>query len=338
MKLVFSYLRDHGKSALAVPLLGGLGALILALYGLPPKALGYAALVCAVVGLALFVLPDFASYVRRAQSLERLKEELPSVLELPPEEELAGALPERLWAENARALCRELRRERSLASARRRDMLEYYTLWVHQVKTPLSALELILQSAPGEDLAPQVRDALRQELFKVERYVEMVLGYLRLEDMTADLRLESRDVHAIVAQAAKKLAPLFIYRGLSLDLKEFHNRVVTDEKWLQFVLEQLLSNAAKYTKTGGASVWMDENDVLYLRDTGVGIAPEDLPRVFERGFTGCNGRLDKSASGLGLYLSKQVLDKLQNRIEIESTPGKGTEVRLYLHRGEWKAY
>ena len=127
----------------------------------------------------------------------------------------------------------------------------------------------------------------------------MVLGYLRLETMSSDLRLELLPVREVVKHAVKKFAPLFIYQKLSLDLKEFENRVITDEKWLLFVLEQLLSNALKYTKQGGVTIWMDQDDVLYLRDTGAGISPEDLPRVFERGFTGYNGRREKTSTGLG---------------------------------------
>lgn len=230
-------------------------------------------------------------------------------------------------------LCKRLKELEQLSLERGQDMLEYYTLWVHQIKTPLSAMRLILQSAPGAE-----SEALAQELFKVERYVEMALGYLRMETMSADLRLETCSAYDIVRQAVKKFAPLFIYQKLTLEFPEFENRVLTDEKWLGFAVEQLLSNALKYTKTGTITISMDENDVLTIRDTGIGISAEDLPRICERGFTGFNGRQEKTSSGLGLYLTRQILKKLSTPMEITSEPGKGTQVRLFLHKEKMKHF
>ena len=160
----------------------------------------------------------------------------------------------------------------------------------------------------------------------------MVLGYLRIYSMSADLQLEECAVRPIAARAVKMFAPQFIYKHLSFELGDFDNRVITDKKWLLFVLEQLISNAVKYTKTGRISIDMDQENVLVLRDTGVGIDPADLPRVFERGFTGRLGRQERRSTGLGLYLSKRVMEKLHNRIEVQSEPGVGTTVRLYLDR------
>ncbi len=324
MKYVKHYCADHKKLILAVFTALCAAALLFCLYGLPLDAVAYTWAVVLVVTLAFFVLPDFYVYVRRAKELEALRNSICSLLEFP---EPSGPLREKLLGSMVRDLCGKARELETEAAARQAATLEYYTLWVHQIKTPLSAMRLILQAEPG-----RTSDALLQELFKVERYVEMALGYLRLDSMSSDLRLERCSVHQIVTQAVKKFAPQFIYKRLSLDLQEFDNQVVTDEKWLVFVVEQLLSNALKYTASGGVAISMDDRDVLTIRDTGAGISAEDLPRIFERGFTGYNGRQDKAATGLGLYLSKQILDKLQNRIEILSQPGGGTEVRLYLHR------
>lgn len=324
IRLLPAYLRDHRRLLLALAVCLGGAAALFALYALPLEPLCYVALVCAVIGLCFFAVPDYISYVRRVRDWEILRENVLDILDTP---DVPAPRPEQELLQCVQALCGKVRALESDHDARRRDMLEYYTLWVHQIKTPLSALRLLVRSAPDG-----TGQAMAQELFKVERYVEMVLGYLRLDSMTSDLRLERCAVRPIVSQAVKKFAPQFIYQKLSLDLRDFDNQVVTDEKWLLFVLEQLLSNAVKYTSSGGITIWMDENDVLYLRDTGVGIAPEDLPRVFERGFTGANGRLDQTSSGLGLYLVKQILDRLGTRIELDSTQGKGTEVRLFLHR------
>ena len=324
MKIVKRYVKDHRKLLFALCMLFAVAALVFYLYSLPLEAVLYTAAVSLVLALIFFILPDFLAYLRRYRILEEWKENLLTAWEVPSFE---GTLSEEQLVELCSELCRKLREVETQWDTKQNDMLEYYTLWVHQIKTPLAAMRLILQSHPVE-----TGEVLKQELFKVERYVEMGLGYLRLETMSSDLRLELLPVREVVKHAVKKFAPLFIYQKLSLDLKEFENRVITDEKWLLFVLEQLLSNALKYTKQGGVTIWMDQDDVLYLRDTGAGISPEDLPRVFERGFTGYNGRREKTSTGLGLYLSKVILDKLQNRIEIDSEPGNGTEVRLYLHR------
>ncbi len=330
MKLWKHYFTDRRKAFGAALVSAALFVLIFYLYGLPLEPVLYTEALLAAILLAFFVLPDLAAYWRKAKMLEDLQRNLLSTLEIPafsetlPEHLLTGALQDSLG--RLRELERQLQRKQE-------DMNGYYTLWAHQIKTPLSAIRLILQSSPGE-----TGDALLQEVFKVERYVEMVLGYSRLDSINSDLRLERCSVHSIVRQAVKKFAPQFIYQKLSLDLQDFDNTVITDEKWLVFVIEQLLSNAIKYTKEGGVSIAMDENDVLVIRDTGIGISPEDLPRIFERGFTGCNGRMEKTSTGLGLYLTKQIVDRLQNRIEILSEPGKGTEVRLYLHRNNVAAY
>ena len=323
MRIIKGFLNDHRLVLCSIPVLAGIAVGLFCLYDLPLEPLFYTFSILLVVGLC-FAVPGFFLYRSKALKFRELRENLFSLPEIPP---LPASLPENELLEALGEQRDKLSEERELAQDRRRDMLEYYTLWVHQVKTPLSAMRLILQSGQGE-----ADEALLQELFKVERYVEMVLGYLRLENMSADLRLETCSAHDIVSQAVKKFAPQFIYRKLTLQFPDFSNRVLTDEKWLVFAVEQILSNALKYTKSGSISISMDEQDVLTIQDTGAGISPEDLPRIFERGFTGFNGRQDKTSSGLGLYLTKQILDKLSTPIEITSELGKGTTVRLFLHK------
>ncbi|WMJ84690.1 sensor histidine kinase [Oscillospiraceae bacterium LTW-04] len=205
---------------------------------------------------------------------------------------------------------------------------DYYTLWVHQIKTPISALRLLLHS----DELQNNTFAMEQELFKIEQYAEMVLQYLRLESLSCDLLLREYALYELVKQAVKKYAYAFIGKKLSLTLKEFEFSVITDEKWLSFVLEQLLSNSVKYTLNGGVQVGMDpENDrTLLISDTGIGIKAEDLPRVFDRGFTGYNGRMDKASTGIGLYLSKRVTDRLGVALSVSSKLNEGTQYRIYF--------
>lgn len=331
MRYLKAYLKDRRRVFLGAAVAAAVLGLVFFLYGLPAEPPLYALAVTAALLSALFVLPDFLAYTRRAKDYEALAQNLLELLEFP---ELSATLHERELSGIIQELCRKMRENELDYQNRQKEAVDYYTLWVHQVKTPLSAMRLILQS---EEPSGAVT-ALLQELFKMERYVEMVLGYLRLDSMNSDLRLERCSLHEIVAAAVKKFAPQFIYQKLSLEFSDFDNVVLTDAKWLGFVVEQLLSNALKYTREGGVSIFVEAPDVLVIKDTGIGISEEDLPRIFERGFTGFNGRQGKNSSGLGLFLSRQVLEKLQSRIEIRSAQGTGTEVRLYLHRAELDQY
>ncbi len=329
MRLLKHYWKDRWKALLCAAVLTALSVFLFYLFDLPVEPLFYTFSILFVAVLC-FAIPDFLLYHRKVRKLKQLQENLSTLWEIPA---ISGTLPETVLLDSLELLCKRLKELEQLSQERGQDMLEYYTLWVHQIKTPLSAMRLILQSAPGAE-----SEALAQELFKVERYVEMALGYLRMETMSADLRLETCSAYDIVRQAVKKFAPLFIYQKLTLEFPEFENRVLTDEKWLGFAVEQLLSNALKYTKTGTITISMDENDVLTIRDTGIGISAEDLPRICERGFTGFNGRQEKTSSGLGLYLTRQILKKLSTPMEITSEPGKGTQVRLFLHKEKMKHF
>ena len=206
---------------------------------------------------------------------------------------------------------------------------DFFALWAHQIKTPIAALTVLLQEE-DPDIA-----ASRQELLKIEGYVEMALGYTRYENMGNDLVLESQPLDQLVKNVVKKYSTMFIYKHLSVQLDHLEYHVLTDEKWFSFVLEQLLSNALKYTTQGGIHIYGEEDsDGLHVivQDTGIGIREEDLPRVFEKGFTGYNGRVDQKASGLGLYLCKGICTKLGHRLTIESELEKGTRVMIGLQQ------
>ena len=222
---------------------------------------------------------------------------------------------------------RQFQEEQIKMEQKYRDMMEYYTMWTHQIKTPIAAMRLLLQ----EEDTPLSRE-MQSELFQTEQYVQMALQYLRMEKMTSDLVFARYDLDALIRQAVRKYAPLFIRRKIILSYEPVHCEVLTDEKWLVFVLEQILSNALKYTKSGSIHIYLspDAPKTLVIEDTGIGIAPEDLPRIFEKGYTGCNGRADKRSTGIGLYLCRQIMEKLSHTIRIESEMGVGTKVYLGL--------
>lgn len=208
---------------------------------------------------------------------------------------------------------------------RKKDLMEYYTMWVHQIKTPIAAMQLLLQS---ED-TPKNREAA-EELFRIEQYVKMALQYTRLDSETTDFLIQRYNLDDIVREAVRCYARLFIRKKISLNYQPLQVQVLTDEKWLEFVIEQVLSNAVKYTPKGSVSIYMEGSSTLVIEDTGIGIRKEDLPRVCEKGYTGYNGHTDKRSTGIGLYLSKRILEKLSHTIEIESEMGVGTRVKIGL--------
>lgn len=175
---------------------------------------------------------------------------------------------------------------------------------------------------------------LMGQLTRISQYADMALAYLRLDSEHTDYVIRSCDLDAVIREAVKKFSGEFIRRGIHLEYKGVNQKVITDEKWLEFVLEQLISNALKYTPAGSVAIYQEPGPTLCVADTGIGIAPEDLPRIFENGYTGINGRRDKRASGIGLYLCRRVCQNLGHEISAESTPGKGTTIRLNLARRE----
>lgn len=232
-------------------------------------------------------------------------------------------------------------REQSEREEKEADRRDYFLMWAHQIKTPIAAMKLLLEEAG--DCKNNFR--LREELFKIEQYAEMVLTIQRLESMAADLVLQEYDLVPLLRQAVRKYSVLFINKGLQVDVLAEECRVLTDEKWFSFCLEQILSNAVKYTETGKISFGITQQDtsgesaekgkqengvILYVEDTGMGIRTEDLPRIFDKGFTGYNGRVDKRATGIGLYLCKRICRQLGITIRVESRFGEGTRVELAI--------
>jgi signal transduction histidine kinase len=224
-------------------------------------------------------------------------------------------------------LCRSHRALESEAELRLGEMTDYYMMWAHQIKTPIAGIKLLINGREDGFL-------LMEELFKIEQYVEMVLHYLRLESMSSDTIIKQHDLQSLVKQTVRKYSVLFINSGLSLQLEDFNVKVLTDEKWLCFVLEQIISNSIKYTKKGTISIYMkpDTQKTLVIEDTGIGIRQEDIPRIFDRGFTGYNGHLDKKSTGIGLYLCKQIMNQLSHGISVSSKEGEGTKFYLELSR------
>lgn len=293
------------------------------LYGLPFAAVGYPMALCAVTA-AVFAVVGAVRERKRHLGFEEIKKNtLLEISDLPEpksvcEKDLIDII-ENLRAEHARL-------ENNMNN-RYAEMVDYYTVWAHQIKTPIAAMRLTLQSEDTESSR-----TLSAQLFKIEQYAEMVLTFLRLDSDSTDYVIKNYDLDGIVRRSVRKFAGEFIGKKLKLEYEPVRYSVLTDEKWLSFVIEQVLSNSLKYTARGYVRIYLKEPSVLCIEDSGIGIAPEDLPRVFENGYTGYNGRADMKASGIGLYLCRRICENLGHTITAESTVGKGTTVYISLSR------
>ena len=223
---------------------------------------------------------------------------------------------ERLGEENQRIS--------SSFEAERKSMQNFYTAWVHQIKMPIAVMKLALGSSGNPD-----RRALQEELFRIEQYTDMVLAYQRLSSSSNDLVIQEYALDELIREVIRKFASQFIYKKIKLNYEGTDWRIVTDKKWFICILEQLISNALKYTPSGTITVSVRDG-VLSVSDTGIGIAPEDLPRIFEKGYTGANGRLNDKSSGLGLYLCGEAASLLNIPITAESQPGQGSSFSLEI--------
>ena len=220
-------------------------------------------------------------------------------------------------------LSEEKNRKENEWQTREQDLAEYYTMWVHQIKTPIAALKLLLEEKNTEGENTEELG----ELFSIEQYVKMALQYTKLDGETTDFVFQTVPLDTVVRQAVRQYARQFIHKKIRLEYEELGVSVLTDEKWLEFVMEQLLSNAIKYTESGSVTISM-EGDCLVIADNGIGIRAEDIPRVMERGYTGYNGHANKRSTGIGLYLCRRILKKLGHSFSIESEEGEGTRVRI----------
>lgn len=316
------YIKDHRATYIFILICAGVFALVQYLYNGPMEAFAYAALLCILIGGGLFALEFQRFYVAHRKLASSIGSVSLTLDSLPTARKTLDADYDKL----VRNLYDDLSETVSEAEKSQQYISDYYALWIHQIKVPISAMYLLL----GEN---QRSSVMGIELFKIEQYVNMALSYARMESASTDFVFKEYDIDGLVKQSVRKYAPLFIAKKISVDIQPTNIRTVTDEKWLGFVIEQILSNSLKYTKTGTISIY-PAGDALVIEDTGIGIAPEDIKRIGEKGFTGYNGRGDKKSTGLGLYMSYEVLRRLSHSMDIESEVGKGTKAILHLDRAQ----
>ena len=318
MEILKSYLKKNIKVYVLFVVFIAIFFIMFYLYNLPLEALIYTGSFCFLAS----VIASFSDFVNYRESYKKLKfleknilndlEDLPKSLDI--RIDYYHKIIEKLY-EELEKLTQENRQKNT-------DMVDYYSMWVHQIKTPIAAMNFLLDN---EEVDQKI---LQQELFKIERYVEMVLTYIRLDSISSDYVITKINLDEVVKDSVKKYATIFINKKIKLNYVSHETMVISDKKWLSFAFEQILGNSVKYTSTGGEIIIETCENKLIIEDNGMGIKEEDLPRIFEKGFTGFNGRYEKKSSGLGLYLCKKTLDKLGHHVEISSKVGEGTRIEI----------
>ena len=321
MKLFLRYLRQRRRLFIVGAVFCFVFAVSFLLYHLPIGAVIYPTLLCAALGILIMVF-DFLRVKREHEALSSIRSMTDVIAESLPK---IDGIKDEDYQQILRLLSEEQNNYRTQTNKKYADMIDYYTVWAHQIKTPIASMRLHLQN---EDSV--LSRALSSDLRRIEQYVEMVLTFLRLNSESTDYVIKEYDLDKIIKQAVRKFSSEFIGRKLSLVYEPVNTTVITDEKWLSFVIEQVLSNALKYTPSGSITVTLENEKTLRIRDTGIGIAPEDLPRIFENGYTGYNGRADKKASGIGLYLCKRICNNLGHCITARSIVDVGTIIDIDL--------
>lgn len=320
MRCFLLYLRTNRRAAMIPVVCAAVFSTVLWVYRAPTEPVLYALLLSLVIGFAAGCV-HFIRWRKQYLARERLMQPSALLQDALPEPDNPAETQYQQMLQNLRSIHTEAVNR---TAQERTEMTDYYTQWVHQIKTPVSVMRMMLQAEDTEE-----HRALQAELFRIEQYAEMALVYSRLDSSSRDLVIKDTPLNPVIRSAIRKYAPLFIRKRLRIVYEGTEESALTDEKWLQFILEQLLSNAVKYTDSGSVTVTVSGQTVC-IADTGKGIAPEDLPRIFEKGYTGRLGRADKQATGLGLYLCKKAADRLGHRLTADSEYGKGAAFTLHL--------
>ena len=318
MEILKSYLKKNIKVYILFIVFIFIFFIMFYLYNLPLEALIYTGSFCFLAAL-IASISDYANYKESYKKLNFLEQNILNDLDALPKSldiriDYYHKIIEKLY-EELEKLTQENRQKNT-------DMVDYYSMWVHQIKTPIAAMNFLLDN---EEVDQKI---LQQELFKIERYVEMVLTYIRLDSISSDYVITKINLDEVVKDSVKKYTTIFINKKIKLNYVSHETMVISDKKWLSFAFEQILGNSVKYSSAGGEITIETYENKLVIEDNGMGIKEEDLPRIFEKGFTGFNGRYEKKSSGLGLYLCKKTLDKLGHHIEISSKVGEGTRIEI----------
>ena len=317
MKFFIGYLKQNFRNFIAFILCSAAFITVFYLYHISVAAAAYPSMICLGILIIHFLISYIRAFIKHREINQFIKNGNIAAEQL----KKYNTLPDKYYIKLIESFENKQRELQKSSKEQLFDMIDYYTTWAHQIKTPIASMRLTLEQ---DDTAVSYK--LKEDLFRIEQYADMVLTYLRLDSESTDYVFKTYDIDILVQHSIKKFAASFISKGIKLNFTSTNLKELTDEKWFSFVLDQLISNSLKYTDKGSIGIFKSSEDTLCIKDTGIGIEPQDLPRIFEKGYTGYNGRKGRNSSGLGLYLCKRICDNLNCTLRFESESGSGTSV------------
>ncbi len=320
MNIFIVYLKDKRWLILINLLIFGFFTISFYLYRLPIAAVIYPYIVCIAVELVFFAI-GYTRYRAKHTALQLLKRNINITGDIINS---AENLHEQDYIEIVKLLIEQRRQMQDNFNSQHNDITQYYTVWAHQIKTPIASMRLSLQKEDSKTARK-----LTSDLYRVEQYVQMVMAYIRINSVSTDYIIAECELDSLIKQAVKGFSTEFIEKRIAFIYEPIDIRVVSDERWFLFVLEQIISNSLKYTQQGYIKIYL-QGSTLCIEDSGIGIAADDLPRIFENGYTGAIGRIEKKSSGIGLYLCKTICGRLNFNISASSQEGKGTTIMIDL--------
>lgn len=326
-KLLNEYLKMKKTSIIGILGVYAILFVFVYLYRIPIEVILYP-FILTIVFVLIVLLFDYIKYKEKVNKIIQICNDISSCYSVKINDK---NIFDEYYLDIINELLKENRKQVSQFQKKVSDVNDYFSIWVHQIKTPIASMKLKIDNEQMDLLQ------LASDLNRIDHYVDLVLSFLKFDEEKIDLYFRKTDVDRIMRESLKKFSNDFIIKKIRLDYKLSKREVLTDEKWLSFVFDQLLSNALKYTDKGTISIYYDEDSCLCIKDSGIGIALADMERLFEKGFTGYNGRQYKKASGIGLYMCKRMCDKLNTAISIESVVNEYTLVKLkFLSNEEYK--
>ena len=326
-KLLNEYLKMKKTSIIGILGVYAILFVFAYLYRIPIEVILYP-FILTIVFVLIVLLFDYIKYKEKVNKIIQICNDISSCYSVKINDK---NIFDEYYLDIINELLKENRKQVSQIQKKISDINDYFSIWVHQIKTPIASMKLKIDNEQMDLLQ------LASDLNRIDHYVDLVLSFLKFDEEKIDLYFRKTDVDKIMRESLKKFSNDFIIKKIRLDYKLSKREVLTDEKWLSFVFDQLLSNALKYTDKGTISIYYDGECCLCIKDSGIGIALADMERLFEKGFTGYNGRQYKKASGIGLYMCKRMCDKLNIAISIESIVNEYTLVKLkFLSNEEYK--
>ncbi|NMD37454.1 MAG: HAMP domain-containing histidine kinase [Christensenellaceae bacterium] len=294
-------------------------AFIFYLYGISWAQISYPLFIC-FLGLSLYFVLDFYFFNKKLKELNAMISEKNFDVKYIQ----ANSPIEQKYIELINNMSSSHSNDINQLKQKNDANIDYLLLWSHQIKTPLSALNLMSQKLPNSS-------EYMEQLFYVDAYIDMMLQFLKLENINEDYRFEKFNIGDVIREVIRFFRPVFINSKTTVQLDNIDITVLSDKKLLSFVIKQIVSNAIKYSPKGIIKIYMESPNTLAVEDNGIGINAEDIPMLFKKGFTGYNGRQHQKSSGIGLFLSYEILSKINHNINISSKPGMGTVVKIFIN-------